>query len=266
MGRDGADGCTLTRPTANTILCTGKLRGGDYCIDGSVSSQFITGLYFALPLIGEKYTLQITGKLESKPYVDMTRNAIERFGFPNSKCPEITEVEGDWSNGAFFLAAAALGNHVTVTNLHSESAQGDREAASLLPALKEMITIDASDIPDLVPILSVVAAVNQGAVFTNVRRLRLKESDRVKTVMEMIHHLGGRAEATENTLTIHGTGLIGGCVKSYNDHRIAMATAIAATVCTEPVMICGAEAVNKSYPKFWDEYRRLGGNYEQYLR
>ena len=111
-----------------------------------------------------------------------------------------------------------------------------------------------------------VAARNKGAVFTNIRRLRLKESDRVATVIEMIQSLGGMAESTEDTLTIYGTGLTGGTVNSYNDHRIAMAAAIAATVCTSPVTILGAEAVNKSYPGFWKEYRNLGGNYEQYLR
>ena len=126
--------------------------------------------------------------------------------------------------------------------------------------------IDASDIPDLVPILSVLAAANHGATFTGIRRLRLKESDRVTAILSLIQSLGGNAEATEDTLTIHPSPLQGGIVDSHNDHRIAMAAAIAATVCAEPVTILSAEAVNKSYPKFWDEYRRLGGNYEQYIR
>jgi 3-phosphoshikimate 1-carboxyvinyltransferase len=111
-----------------------------------------------------------------------------------------------------------------------------------------------------------MAAANQGAVFTNVGRLRLKESDRVESTIAMLKALGGNAEATEDTLTVFGTGLRGGTVRSYNDHRIAMSAAIAATVCTEPVTILGAECVEKSYPKFWAEYARLGGNYEQYLR
>ena len=110
------------------------------------------------------------------------------------------------------------------------------------------------------------AAAKNGAVFTNIQRLRIKESDRVATVMEMIENLGGKAEATEETLTVHGTGLRGGTVSSHNDHRIAMAAAIAATVCTEPVTILGAEAVKKSYPSFWEEYQKIGGQYEQYLR
>ena len=258
-------GCTLSRPTANTIRCEGKLRPGNYAISGSVSSQFITGLLFALSLLGNS-TLEITGNVESKPYIDMTKAAMALFSAPDYHSPGYIEVEGDWSNGAFWVAAKALGSSIDVANLNPDSVQGDRAAAALLPALEEHIAVDAADISDLVPILSVVAAANHGAVFTNVQRLRLKESDRVATVMEMIEHLGGKAEATEDTLTIHGTGLTGGTVSSHNDHRIAMATAIAATVCTVPVTILGAEAVNKSYPKFWEEYRRLGGNYEQHIR
>ena len=116
------------------------------------------------------------------------------------------------------------------------------------------------------PILAVVAAATQGAVFTHIQRLRLKESDRVASVIAMVEALGGKAEATEDSLTIHGTGLTGGTVQSCNDHRIAMAAAIAATVCAHPVTILDAQCVNKSYPHFWAEYRRLGGNYEQHLR
>ena len=252
-------GCTLTRPTASTIRCQGALRAGKYSIDGGVSSHYITGLMFALPLISGKTSLEITGKLESKPYVTMTERAIDLFQYPHAPSPGEILVEGDWSNGAFFLAAEALGNDVTVTNLNPDSPQGDRAVADLLPMLKHHYTISAADIPDLVPILSVVAAANEGAVFTDIQRLRLKESDRVATVIEMIENLGGKAESTDATLTIHGTGLVGGTVNSHNDHRIAMAAAIASTVCTAPVTIYGAEAVNKSYPHFWKEFHRLGG-------
>lgn len=259
-------GCKLSRPNESTIRCQGKLKAGIYSIDGSISSQFITGLLFALSLIPGDSRLEITGKVESKPYIDMTRGAMNLFQAPHYHTPGQIQVEGDWSNGAFFLAAKALGSDLTVTNLNPASTQGDRAAAALLSALDSHCKIDASDIPDLVPVLAVVAARNKGAVFTNIRRLRLKESDRVATVIEMIQFLGGMAESTEDTLTIYGTGLTGGTVNSYNDHRIAMAAAIAATVCTSPVTILGAEAVNKSYPGFWKEYRNLGGNYEQYLR
>jgi len=259
-------GCRLSRPTENTICCTGKLHAGQYSIDGGVSSQFITGLLFALSLIDGDSSLEITGNVESKPYIDMTKAAMELFDAPHYRSPGCIEVEGDWSNGAFWLASNTLGSLVEVTNLNAASPQGDRAAASLLHALEDHIVVDASDIPDLVPVLSVVAAAKKGAVFTNVQRLRIKESDRVATVIEMIENLGGKAEATEDVLRIDDAGLTGGTVNSHNDHRIAMAAAIAATICAKPVTILGAEAVKKSYPKFWEEYRKLGGYYEQHLR
>ena len=176
-------------------------------------------------------------------------------------------MEGDWSNGAFWITAQFLNNPLSVQGLNAISSQGDRAIVTHLSSMGSAApTIDVSDIPDLVPIMAVAAAAQNGAGFTNIQRLRLKESDRVATVIDMISNLGGHAEATEDTLRIYGTGLRGGTVDSHNDHRIAMAAAIAATVCQEPVTIIGAEAVNKSYPKFWEEYRRLGGNYEQHIR
>ena len=269
-------GCTLTRPTADTIRCTGRLRSGEYAINGTVSSQFITGLLFALSLLPAQSRLQVLGKLESAPYVSMTLAAMERFGIScNDYCfpgngrfhsPGTVTVEGDWSNAAFFLAAQALGSPIQVGNLNPDSPQGDRACARLLPALKDKLTISAADIPDLVPILAVTAAANQGAVFTDIGRLRLKESDRVASVMDMLRALGGQAEADDTTLTVYGTGLHGGTVDSRNDHRIAMSAAIAATVCDSPVTILGAQCVEKSYPKFFTDYTSLGGQYEQYLR
>lgn len=259
-------GCCLSRPTENTIRCRGKLQAGDYTIDGSVSSQYITGLYFALPLIQEDNSLTVTGKLESKPYVRMTIKAMQEFDYPYSPSPGTIAVEGDWSNGAFWLAANPLGSQVQVENLDAKSPQGDRQVAQLLPELAHYAVIDASDIPDLVPILSVVAAAKHGAEFQNIRRLRIKESDRVASTIAMITALGGKADATEDTLTVYPSAFTGGTVDACNDHRIAMAAAIAATVCREPVTILGAECVKKSYPRFWEEYSRLGGNYEQYLR
>ena len=269
-------GCTLTRPTADTIRCQGKLNSGVYTISGGVSSQFITGLLLAFPLISGKSQLEITGKLESAPYVTITLKAMEQFGVmvrnlsvagnQDFTSPGTVTVEGDWSNGAFFLAAKALGNNVTVTGLRADSPQGDRAAAELLPGLEKKLIIDAADIPDLVPILAVTAACKQGAVFTNIGRLRLKESDRVESVKEMIIALGGTAESDAETLTVQGTGLHGGTVDARNDHRIAMAAAIAATACREDVIILGAQCVEKSYPRFFEEYRKLGGRYEQYLR
>ncbi|MGM9661150.1 MAG: 3-phosphoshikimate 1-carboxyvinyltransferase [Faecousia sp.] len=267
-------GCVLTRPTADTIHCNGKLKAGRYSIDGGVSSQYITGLLLALSLLDSPSELEITGTVESRPYIQMTLDAISLFGgnpgHPGGKrlhSPGQLTVEGDWSNGAFFLAANALGCHLDIHGLNPDSAQGDRVSAELLPKLLEGTpTINAADIPDLVPILSVVAACCHGAEFTHIRRLRLKESDRVASVIAMITALGGKAEADAETLRVYGTGLTGGTVDSVNDHRIAMSAAIAAIACKEAVTILGAESVRKSYPKFFEEYRRLGGNYEQYLR
>ena len=266
-------GCTLTRPHDHTIRCTGKLQSGRYTIDGGVSSQFITGLLFALSLLPDGGSIEITGRMESRPYIEMTCRAMEAFGVesrgyilqPGStyRSPGTLTVEGDWSNAAFFLAAHALGNAVTVENLDPRSPQGDRAIADLLPQLKQKITIDASDIPDLVPILAITAAAKQGATFTHIGRLRLKESDRVASVIDMITALGGKAHAEGDTLLVEGSDLHGGIVDAQNDHRIAMAAAIAAAVCTAPVTILGAHCTAKSYPTFWDEYRRLGGYYEQ---
>lgn len=269
-------GCALSRPNSDTIACAGKLNAGKYRIDGSVSSQFISGLLFATALLSGKSTLEITGKIESAPYIQMTQQALSAFGVPMLgdqisgafpfHSPGIADVEGDWSNAAFFLTAAAMGSTLTVEGLNEVSAQGDRAIVSALNSLSENITISAADIPDLVPILSVAAAAKCGAVFTNIRRLRLKESDRVASVIAMLNALGIRAEATEDTLTVYPGQIQGGIVDSCNDHRIAMSAAIAATVATAPVTILGAQCVAKSYPSFWEEYSRLGGNYEQYIR
>ena len=267
-------GCTLTRPTSDTIRCTGKLRPGAYRIDGGISSQYITGLLLALSLLGSGSQLEITGEAESRPYIEMTKAAISLFGgdpdHPGEKrfhSPGAVSVEGDWSNGAFFLAANELGSHLNLHGLDPDSPQGDRAVLGILPLLRSGAPrVSAADIPDLVPILSVAAASNHGAVFTDIRRLRMKESDRVASVMAMLKSLGGRAEADDNTLTVFPSGFTGGVVDSFNDHRIAMSAAIAATVCTGPVTVLGAECVSKSYPGFWEEYRRLGGNYEQHVR
>ena len=260
-------GCRLSRPTETTIRCQGKLVPGAYSIDGGVSSQFITGLMLALSLMEGESRLEITGNIESAPYIELTRSVLRIFGGKPLRSPSSLTVEGDWSNGAFFLAANALGSDLEILGLDPASPQGDREAAALIPRLLAgPAVISAADIPDLVPILSVVAAANHGCTFTHIERLRLKESDRVQSVMDMLRALGGQAEATQDTLTVQGGTLTGGCVDSHNDHRIAMATAIAATVCTAPVTLSGAQAVTKSYPRFWEEYSRLGGNYELNLR
>lgn len=270
-------GCQLSRPTPSTLRCQGKLKGGVFRISGSVSSQFITGLLFAAALMEEDSSIEIIGRLESKPYVVMTQQALALFGVDSIGyqikggqtfiSPETLRVEGDWSNGAFFLAAQALGNPVSVENLDPNSAQGDRAAADWLSKLSQQhCTISAVDIPDLVPILAVVAGRNHGACFTDIQRLRLKETDRVETVCAMLNALGATAVSTEDTLTVHPAPYGSCTICAENDHRIAMSAAIAATAANGPVTILNADSVNKSYPRFWEEYRRLGGNYEQYIR
>jgi len=252
-------GCTLSRPTESTLRCQGQLRPGKYSIVGNVSSQFISGLLFAHNLM-EGCHLTVAGKLESKPYVDMTKAAIALFQGHDRCSPGTVTVEGDWSNGAFWLCAAALGSDIQVLGLATDSLQGDRAIADLLPQLcSGFAQISAADIPDLIPVLAVVAGAKHGAVFTDIGRLRLKESDRVASVIAMLEALGGKAEATDDTLAVYATGYLGGTVDACGDHRIAMSAAIAATVCSQPITVLGAEAVNKSYPHFWAEYRRLGG-------
>jgi len=269
-------GCQLSRPTENTILCEGKLIPGSYSIDGSVSSQFITGLLFAFVLMGGDSVLNITGKLESLPYIRMTQAAMKQFSVETENycvrssarfsTPGIVTVEGDWSNAAFFLAANALGSQITVTNLNPSSPQGDKEVVQILDTIDSYPIVDAANIPDLVPILAVTGGAMYGIFFSNVQRLRLKESDRVATVCDMLEKLGTKTGTTANTLSV-APGLYGSCtIDAAGDHRIAMAAAIAATVASGPVTILGAQCVAKSYPEFWNDYKKLGGSYEQHIR
>ena len=265
-------GCRLTRPDADHIRCQGKLHPGLYQIDGGVSSQFVTGLLFALSLLDDSSTLELTGQVESVPYIHMTQTALSLFGVDTPQTdwrfcvkpaafhtPGQVQTEGDWSNAAFWLAARSLGSSVTVSGLMPDSPQGDRAAAHWLEALEHWQQIDAANIPALVPILAVVAGAKEGAVFTNAGRLRIKESDRLESAAQLIRGLGGCARIEGDQLIVHGTGYSGGKVDAFADHRIAMSAAIAATVCSAPVTITGAEAVAKSYPSFWNDYQALGG-------
>ena len=269
-------GCFLSRPTADTVRCTGKLQCGAYSIDGGVSSQYITGLLFAMALIPGESQLQITGKCESKPYIEMTQQALSAFGVHTDnyrvtgaypfRSPGTVTVEGDWSNGAFFLAAKALGNDVTVLGLNPNSFQGDCAVSKMLLQLEHKCTISAEDTPDLVPVLAVAAGAKKGAQFINAGRLRLKESDRIESVASMLRALGAAVTTGVDTMTISPAKYHSCVIDSAGDHRIAMAAAIAATVADGPVTILNAECVAKSYPTFWVEYERLGGQYEQYIR
>ena len=269
----------------------GRLRDGIYRLPGNVSSQYITGLMLALPLCEGNSVIELTTPLESASYIDITLSVLKTFGIDirceenryfipgkqTFRSPGTLPVEGDWSNAAFFLTAAALNNKISMTGLNPDSAQGDRKIISLLKQLGAKVrqekgrlsltadrlkgcTIDIQDTPDLLPVLSVAAAwAEVKTTFINAARLRLKESDRLASSASMIENLGGRAEAGEDYLTVYGTGLTGGTVNSCNDHRIAMSAAIAATKCKKPVTILNAEAVRKSYPGFYNDYNQTGG-------
>lgn len=265
-------GCRLSRSSQTSLRCYGRLRSGKYTLTGNVSSQFVSGLLLAFPLMKGNSCITIIGDLESRSYVDMTQAVIARFQVDTSnfavtgshvyKSPGSISIDGDWSNGAYFHAANSLGSALQIYNLDPNSLQGDRIVTELIPKLRDNMVIEASAIPDLVPILSVVAAANSGCTFTNIQRLRLKESDRVASIIQMLKAMGIRAQSTETTLTIFPGKFRGGVVDAVNDHRIAMSAAIAATIASDPVQIIGAGCVDKSYPLFWDEFARLGGIYE----
>ena len=276
----------------NPLSISGKLSGREFSIDGSVSSQFVSGLLFALTLLENEATLTVTGKIESAPYIDITCYALSLFGAPVQKnenkftvgarsslaSPSYLEVEGGWSNAAFPLALGVLGGEVEVCGLNPDSAQGDKRIIDILLRFGADISvsdngsyiarrsnlkgidIDASQIPDLVPVLATVASVAEGKTrIYGASRLRLKESDRLFTVSDMLRRLGAKIEENDDGLTVEGVrALRGGSVSSYNDHRIAMSAAVAASVCESAVEIDGAEAVNKSYPTFWEDARSLG--------
>ncbi|MBQ2766713.1 MAG: 3-phosphoshikimate 1-carboxyvinyltransferase [Clostridia bacterium] len=273
------------------ITVRGGLQAGEFTIAGNISSQYITGLLLALPLLEGDSRITLTTPLESRGYVDMTLSTLARFGIhvkadaagwkvPAApyRSPGRITADGDWSNAAFWLCAGAVSAPMTVTGLSSGSRQGDRritdilaafgarvtvggDAVTVSPAPLRGVTLSVADIPDLVPILAVVAAAAKGETrFIDAGRLRLKESDRLATVSAMICALGGDADIDGDTLIIRGgKPLCGGTVDSANDHRIAMSAAVAALLCTGTVELQGAEAVEKSYPAFWTDYDRLSG-------
>lgn len=275
-------GCTLSRPEENVLRITGQLRPDVYELPGNVSSQYISGMLFALSLLKEESSLQITGKVESAGYIEMTLNALRLFGatpirtdagyrisgIERFTSPDNVVIGGDWSNAAFWLCADAIPDcDVSVSGLDPASAQGDRRILKEICALHAAeekhapVTIDAADIPDLVPILAACACARRQSVrFIHAERLRIKESDRLETVHRTLGQLGAGIEETNDGLIVDDSlPLRGGDVHACGDHRIAMMSAIASCACTEEVIIRGAEAVNKSYPDFWADFKRLGG-------
>ena len=254
------------------LTVRGALTPGEYRLAGNVSSQFFTGLLFALPLLGGGSTLVSTTRLESRDYIAMTRDALARAGVridgeaerlavpPSAYRSFDAAVEADWSQAGFWYAARFLGNGVEACGLNENSAQGDRVVKDLLERFKAAgeQSVDVSDCPDLLPPLAVMAARRDGTThFVNAARLRMKESDRLSTTAALLRALGVPAEETADSLTVRGVpSFSGGTVDGANDHRIVMAAAAA------PVTVTGAEAVRKSYPSFWEEYKRLGGSFD----
>ncbi|MEL7609249.1 MAG: 3-phosphoshikimate 1-carboxyvinyltransferase [Bacillota bacterium] len=272
------------------VSLTGRLSGGSYELPGDVSSQFISGLLFALPLTKEGGQIRLTTRLQSAGYVDMTLETLERFkirverkdnvfrveGGQAYRSPGEIAVEGDWSNAAFFLAAGAVGGDVTVTGLNQSSLQCDR---AIYPILESMgadiswqngalrvkksalkgIEIDAGDCPDLVPILASLAAYAEGETrIYNAARLRIKESDRLEAMAKNLSSMGADITELPDQLVIRGgSPLHSTRLSSFHDHRIAMSLAVAAS--TVGGIIAHADAVDKSYPLFFKDYNKLGG-------
>ncbi len=293
-----AHGVNMSENGHMPLTCHGTLPAGTYTIDGGVSSQFISGLLMALPLTGRDCTINITGKLESASYIDLTLNALKQFGIevkatgqgyriPGGQRYATPDgpvaVEGDWSAAAFWLTAGAAGaKQVNCTGLDYEhSAQGDRRIVDVLrqmgadisttansvtarPSRLTASQIDCADIPDLVPIMAVVASTAQGTtVFDNIRRLRIKESDRVRSILELLSGAGICAYATDNTLTVTGGPARSFTYDPSGDHRMAMAATVLASVKNIRVTIKDAECTAKSYPAFFDDFNALGGHAEQ---
>lgn len=270
----------------------GKLRSGNFSLPGNVSSQFITGLLMALPLLDGDSTITLTTPLESAAYIDLTLDVMRSFGvtaqrtesgwsIPGNQRYRAQDytVEGDWSQAAFFLGAGLLGSRLSLCGLRRDSAQGDRACEPLFTAMgavtrwednvlqvfsgeKRAAVIDASQIPDLVPVLAACAAFCPGETqILNAARLRIKESDRLQTTAALIRALGGSVRELADGLQITGiSSLPGGSCGGANDHRIVMAAAIAALGCTGPVTVSDAHSVKKSFPDFFEQYNRLGGH------
>lgn len=279
----------------NEIVVKGSLKAREYFIDGNVSSQFFSGLMFSLPLLKEDSKIFYNGTLESKSYIDLTIEMLELFNItiheiengyfiPGNQIykPNKYRVEGDYSQAAFFLVGGVLNGLINIDDLNSESNQGDYEIVNIIKRMKGKViftengfiseksktygtSVDVSDCPDLGPIIALLASLSFGTtIMTNIHRLRLKESDRVESTVNTLKALGADILVKNDEIIIHGKhSLLGGVtLDSYNDHRIAMLITIASTRCEKPVILTTANAVNKSYPHFYEDFLSLGGNIE----
>jgi len=274
------------------LLAEGRFTNDEYSLDGSVSSQFVTGMMLALANSGQNKKIKIKGALSSAPYVDITREVMAQFGvntyFSDNTFtidastgfkPCDTIAQGDYSQSAFFLVAAMLGGKITLKNLKEKTCQGDAVIISLIEKmggnvirkgddiiaekskLKSLGIIDAGDFPDIVPPLALLFTQCSGdTVITNVNRLKVKESNRLEAVQALLNNLGADVKIDDNNMYIKGNcKLCGGRVNAFNDHRIAMTAAVASIVTEGSVLIEDSESVNKSYPHFFEDFEKLGG-------
>lgn len=274
------------------LYVIGKLKPDHYIIPGNISSQFITGLLFALPLLKGDSIIEITSTLESKGYIDLTLQMLSQYGIKiiNNDYKSFVvmgnqeyqahdyRVEADFSQAAFYLVAGAIGNDVVLTDLNLNSLQGDKATLSILEAMGAKINVvsdgikvtgenlsatqvDASQCPDVIPVVSVALALAQGkSEVINAKRLRIKECDRIIATSSQLNELGGSVVELSDSMTIRGVSeFVGGNCSSFADHRIAMMLAIATTRCNQSVIIDNMECVEKSYPSFWEDYQSLGG-------
>lgn len=261
------------------IIVRGKLESGEYRLRGDVSSQFVSGLLFALPTLGGDSRVTLTGRVESRPYIDMTIGALKKFGVcaewknentiyvrgDQKYTPADVTVEGDWSNAAFFLALNIVDGNINVTGLDDDSSQGDKICIEYLKKLAVGApTLSLSDCPDLGPIMFAAAAEKHGATFTETSRLREKESDRVASMTEELMKFGAEFEITGDTVTVKKTALRAPTetLSSHSDHRVAMALSVLMT--KYGGTLDGAEAVKKSMPDFYERLAPLGAEIEKY--
>ena len=264
-------GLQLARESGGLLAC-GRLSPGEYAVPGGVSSQFVSGLLFALPLLDGDSVIRLVPPVESRSYLDLTLQALNDAGVraawqdenvlsvpASAYLPLDTAVEGDYSNAAFFEALNCAGGDVQVTGLRADSLQGDRVYRECFRRLREgPAQIDLADCPDLAPVLFAAAALCSGAVFTGTRRLRFKESDRGAVMAQEMAKFGVCLELEENCITVPACAVRAPAepLDSHNDHRVAMALSL---LCTRTGgEIRGAEAVRKSFPDYWDRLRSLG--------
>ena len=290
-------GCKVKHDTHNILRCTRQLTPGEYSLPGNISSQYFSGLLFALPLLNGDSIIHIEGDLESTGYIQMTLDVLsmsginiifekDKFIIPGNQTyslPNYVKSEGDWSNAAFWLSMGALSRKsVVCTGLNHKSSQKDKRIVRILRRFGASVTtthdtvtvsfeklhgivVNAADIPDLVPVLAVVAAAAEGTTkFTHAGRVRMKESDRLHSVTEMLKALGADISEHPDKLIINGSGTLkGGIVDSCGDHRIAMSAACASVICSDTVTVKDAHCVSKSYPAFWDDFESMGGKIER---